>query len=234
MAPDRQQTPSAATALPLSQAQALLSHFTTFLTTTTHTLLYLRNLYPATTFLTTRGPHNFPVHQSRHPHVCAWIASAVASIREQLLAGNADRVVFVVHSPKAADGEAVPRAGVVERWVFDVSSFPRFVGPDGEEKKMKMKTKAGVKGKGKERDVDDDEGPEDEDVEEESPINWVDVQEQFRGALSRVSSAAETLPPLPRGCTFTLAVELRDEAPAPVEVSVPPPQVVAGSSQETV
>jgi len=231
-------------ALPLPQAQSLLTHFTAFLTTALHTLLYHRNLYPPATFLTTRS-HNLPVHQSRHPAVCSWIAAAVSSVRDQLLAGSVEKVVFVVHSPPSVpsaktspppdaalesqpelvvaveEEEVEPRPGVVERWVFDVSSFPAFAGP-GELDKKKQK-KSDAKGKGKEREPDGggcDEGEEEEVAEEEGSVNWVDVEEQFRGALGRISHAGEKLGALPKGCTFTVAVELRDDAPVPVEVSL--------------
>jgi len=63
-----------------------------------------------------------------------------------------------------------------------------------------------------------------DDDDAEGAINWADVNEALRGALRRIAYAAETTPPPPEGCTFTLAIELHDEAPAPIEVcEVPPP-----------
>lgn len=47
-------------------------------------------------------------------------------------------------------------------------------------------------------------------------INWADVDEQLRGAVRRLAYAGESMDVLPEGCTFTIAVELRDEAAAPV------------------
>lgn len=179
--------------LPLHQANTLLNHFTTFLTASIHTVLYHRALYPPETFLTTRS-HNLPVHQSRHPALCAWIADAVASTTAQIRAGAARRVGLVLHAP--------PESGraVVERWVFDLEGWPAW--PEGAE----------GKGKGKER--------EEQGEGEDGAVNWVDVEEGLRGALRRISYAAEKLGALPRGCTFTLAVELRDEAPAPIGVRI--------------
>ncbi|KAG6012234.1 hypothetical protein E4U41_005368, partial [Claviceps citrina] len=58
--------------------------------------------------------------------------------------------------------------------------------------------------------VNRDAGPGDDTV------NPTDVHEALRGALSRLSHAAQSRSPLPEGCTFSLAVELRDEAPAPI------------------
>ncbi|KAG6017233.1 hypothetical protein E4U41_004253, partial [Claviceps citrina] len=58
-----------------SQASFLLSSFTNFLTVALHSILYHRALYPPASFLTARA-YNLPVHQSRHPAVCAWIRDA--------------------------------------------------------------------------------------------------------------------------------------------------------------
>lgn len=60
----------------------------------------------------------------------------------------------------------------------------------------------------------------DDDVEEEELINWTDVNEALRGALRNLSYVAERLPALPKGCTFTLAVDIRKGTPAPATVSI--------------
>lgn len=102
------------------------------------------------------------------------------------------RVAIVMHAAHTFD--------VLERWVFDVEAFP---GGWGDRDQMTYNP-ALVEG-----------------VDEESGVNWTDVSQSLRGALVRVSQAAEKLSPLPEGSTFTLAVELRDEANAPIGVSVP-------------
>ncbi|KAI0396709.1 DNA-binding protein [Xylariaceae sp. FL0594] len=51
-----------------------------------------------------------------------------------------------------------------------------------------------------------------------SDINWTDVDEQLRAAVRRLAYIGEKMSPLPQGCTFTVAVELRDEAEAPIGV----------------
>lgn len=84
---------------------------------------------------------------------------------------------------------------VLERWVFDVAWFPADWGGD----EQPPPPAAG----------EDDGGDE---------VNWADVNEALRGALRRIAYAAEKAPRLPDGCTFTLAVELRDEASAPIKV----------------
>ncbi|CAI4210910.1 unnamed protein product [Parascedosporium putredinis] len=145
------------------------------------------------TFLTTRS-HNLPIHQSRHPALCAWIADAVAAAAAQIRSASVRRVALVLHAPPAL------AAAVVERWVFDLDGWPRF--PDAQ-----VQAQAHA--------------PDDPKAAEDS-VNWVDVQEQLRGALMRVSYAAERLGPLPKDCTFTVAVELNDEAPAPIEPNLQP------------
>ncbi|KAF5660935.1 mitotic spindle assembly checkpoint mad2 [Fusarium heterosporum] len=172
--------------IPASQASHLLTSFTTFLTLALHNLLYHRALYPPTTFLTARAL-NLPVHQSRHPGLCTWINDAVSSVAAQLRKGAVRRIAVVMHAAKTFD--------VLERWVFDVETFPAGWG-DREEATYNPATVEGA--------------------EEEDGVNWTDVNEAFRGALRRVAHAAEMMPALPGGSTFTLAVELRDEASAPI------------------
>ncbi|KAF5006147.1 hypothetical protein FDECE_7463 [Fusarium decemcellulare] len=178
--------------IPSFQAASILSSFTTFFTLTLHTLLYHRALYPPATFLTARAL-NLPVHQSRHPGLCAWINDAVSAVSAQLRKGVVRRIAVVMHAPKSFD--------VLERWVFDVEAFPAW-GDAGEDATYNAAIAAGV--------VAAEGGDEDESV------NWSDVNEALRGALRRVAHAAEMMSPLPQGSTFTLAVELRDEAAVPI------------------
>ncbi|KJZ80005.1 hypothetical protein HIM_00719 [Hirsutella minnesotensis 3608] len=60
---------------------------------------------------------------------------------------------------------------------------------------------------------------EGQDVENPSlqPVNWTDVHESLRAALRKLAYTADSLPPPPDESTFTLAVELRDQAPAPIQ-----------------
>ena len=83
---------------------------------------------------------------------------------------------------------------VLERWVFDVAEFPVW-GDVGREDAAVV-------------------------VQEEEGVNWTDVNEALRGALRRIAYAAEGMAALPEGSSFTLAVELRDEAPTPIGVSL--------------
>lgn len=175
--------------LPAAHASALVSSFTSFLTIAVHSLLYHRRLYPPATFLLARA-YNLPVHQSRHPAVCAWIRDAVAAVAVHIRAAAARRVALAVHHPTTS--------AVVERWIFDLTGFP---------------TEPCL--------AATDDGPRllaREDFDEQS-VNWTDVHEALRGALRRLASAGESMPPPPPDSTFTLAVELRDDASAPIQVS---------------
>ncbi|KAH8912930.1 DNA-binding protein [Coniochaeta sp. PMI_546] len=213
--------------VPLKEAHQLITTFTTFLTVSIHNILYYRHIYPPTTFLTSRA-YNLPVHQNRHPKVCSWISDAVSAVATQLALGTVDRIAVVIHSPlhpESASIAAVPPGAVLERYLFDVSRFPSWPGgPDA------MRD-FGNSLRRRDEEEDDDRFPpaapdeEDGEVDEAAPrprrngdgkINWTDVGEQFRGVLKRLSHAAEKLDPVPAGCTFTVAVELRDEAPPPI------------------
>ena len=68
----------------LDNYRSLVSAFTDFFTVAVHLILHERNLYPQTSFLKARK-YNFPVRQSRHPQVCAWINDAVAAVEAELL-----------------------------------------------------------------------------------------------------------------------------------------------------
>jgi len=101
---------------------ALCQTFSAFLVVALHTVLYERDIYPASTFLTARA-YNFPVRQSRHPLVCQWINDAVNAVEAELLKRTVARVAIVIFE---ADGRGRP----LERFVFDLSRWPEV--PAGE------------------------------------------------------------------------------------------------------
>ncbi|KAM3563628.1 hypothetical protein ARSEF4850_002205 [Beauveria asiatica] len=198
----------ACSSIAADQAARLLSSFSSFLTVAVHSLLFHRALYPPRSFLATRA-YNLPVHQSRHPGVCAWVADAVAAIAAQIRSGAARAVVLAVHAPQSMT--------VLERWVFDLQSFPASWGDasaacggyrdsDGPATGMDDLGAAGM-----EAAAAAAAGGEGQDE-----INWTDVNQGLRGALRRIAYAGEKSPPLPDNCTFTLAVELREESEAPI------------------
>lgn len=218
--------------VPIAEARSLLSSFTSFLTVSIHTILYYRNIYPKQTFLSAKA-FNLPVHQSRHPKVCSWINDAVDAVMAQIARGGVERVAVVVHSPpessllKVSPTRHLAPGSVLERWMFDVSHFPSW--PGG------IEALKNFRGPGGELQQEDEEPVEDENGSgEDNPtvdalveglavqsdpsaaIHWADVSEQLRGAVRRLAYAGEKMDTLPDGCTFTVAVELRDEAQAPI------------------
>ncbi|KAM0512455.1 hypothetical protein ACHAPE_008778 [Trichoderma viride] len=199
-------TSSSGPSLPLFAAAPLLSTFTSFLTIAIHSLLYHRNLYPPASFLTARA-FNLAVHQSRHPAVCTWINDAVSAISNQLNAGTARRIVFVVHSSDSSK--------VRERWVFDVERFPAWNLKN--EASAELDAPTSHQQQDNDQDNDSEEGEDEETAAEvQDAVNWADIHEALRGALQRLAYAAQAAEKLPPGCTFTLALELRDEAEAPI------------------
>ncbi|KAM6485772.1 DNA-binding protein [Trichoderma sp. SZMC 28011] len=202
--PPQDSSSSQTHSLPPHTANPLLSSFTSFLTIAIHSLLYHRTLYPSTSFLATRA-YNLPVHQSRHPGLCTWISDAVTAIAAQLRIGSVRRIVLAIHSPPGSSQPAVVR----ERWVFDVHRFPAW-GSSAE-------TNAPTSHQQQQQREDlNDPMLEDVDVAASEKLNWADIHEALRATLQRLSYAAQAAPKLPPGCTFTLALELRDEAEAPI------------------
>ncbi|KAF2189575.1 DNA-binding protein [Zopfia rhizophila CBS 207.26] len=214
-----------------------LTHFTNFLTAYTHTLLYLRSLYPRPTFLTSKF-HNTPVYQSRHPAVCAWISDAISAVRNELLLGTVARIAIVIyHVPEKGPGTG--SAKVLERYMFDVSSFPvvskgernleiEWEDDDEEEENELQREREqeeqnrGGKGKGKQRVKPLDEGVD------------VDISEQFRAALVTLTTRCSQLKSLPGDCSFNISLELKDEADIDPPVGHPQPWIpVQPSLQKT-
>ncbi|KAJ2976848.1 hypothetical protein NQ176_g4705 [Zarea fungicola] len=198
------------------QAARLLSSFSSFLTVAIHSLLYHRALYPTTSFLTSRA-YNLSVHQSRHPGVCTWVTDAVAAVTAQIRTGTARAVVLSIHAPQSMT--------VLERWVFDLQSFPASWGDATDEREgggggdlhaapVIDQLSVGPSAVGAAPVVMEE--VEDQLAEGEDDLNWTDVNEALRGALQRLAYAAEKSPPLPARCTFTLAMELREESLAPI------------------
>lgn len=105
-----------------------LDAFTNFLTAYVHTLLYLRSLYPRTSFVHSRF-HNTSAYQSRHPLVCDWIRDAVDAVRTELLNGTVSRIGIVIfhYGNGSRTGSAEKGTGdvqIMERFMIDVSAFP--------------------------------------------------------------------------------------------------------------
>ncbi|EKG19513.1 DNA-binding HORMA [Macrophomina phaseolina MS6] len=196
---------------------SLVQAFTSFLTVSIHTILYHRSLYPRPSFLTSRA-YNTPVHQSRHPAVCTWIADAIAAVTDELLKNTVSRIVLVIYGPATpppppsnqapaptnttTSSSSPSRLRALERYVWDVSRFPTM--PNSKRDRDTPFSAA--------------EGAEDENV---------DLEEQFRAALLKLDARGSALAPLPPGCTFTVAVELKDEHGVDAPLGHPQPWIPA-------
>lgn len=227
-----QSPPQQTIQVPIAEARSLLSSFASFLTVSIHTILYYRNIYPKQTFLSAKA-FNLPVHQSRHPKVCSWINDAVEAVMAQIARGGVDRVAVAIHSPpdsppsKLSPMQQLAPSSLLERWMFDVSHFPSW--PGGTEALKNLSGEGGEQQREDEELAEDENGSGDDNpsvdalaeglAAESDPsaaINWTDVAEQLRGAVLRLAYAGEKMDALPEGCTFTVAVELRDEAQVPI------------------
>ena len=207
-----------------------LSAFTTFLTAYTHTLLYLRTLYPRTSFVHSRF-HNTAVYQSRHPLVCEWIRDAIAAVREELLQGSVARLGIVIFSYGGQDKSG--SAKIMERYMFDVSAFPVVEknernteiewnpnpsSPPSPAESDAEDSAVGKKGKQKALDVDVD----------------VNLSEQFRAALIALTTRTSQLAPLPPHCSFNVSMELKDVGDVDPPIGHPQPWIpVQPSLQKT-
>ncbi|KZF19358.1 DNA-binding protein [Xylona heveae TC161] len=186
----------------LDTYQGLVSTFGSFLTVSIHTILYERAIYPTNTFITARK-YNYPVRQNRHPKVCKWIQDAVAAVEAEMLKATVARVAVLILSP-----DSVP----LERFMFDVSGFPSV--PASE-----TLTPFAPPGTSAPEATENRESPDlgSEHRPDISPaISTIDLEEQFRGVMSRLAFCGSSLGPLPEGCTFTVCIELKDEADAPI------------------
>ncbi|KAH7385637.1 DNA-binding protein, partial [Pyrenochaeta sp. MPI-SDFR-AT-0127] len=202
-----------------------LSAFTTFLTAYTHTLLYLRTLYPRTSFVQSRF-HNTSVYQSRHPLVCEWIRDAVSAVREELLEGSVARIGIVIFRYGNGEGEAkTGSAKIMERFMLDVSTFPAV---EKNERNMEI-----------EWDYNSSTPPSPNNSDDESTSNprqkgkqkaldvGVDtnLSEQFRAALISLTTRTSQLSPLPSNCSFNISMELKDEGDVDPPIGHPQPWI---------
>jgi len=206
-----------------------LSAFTSFLTAYTHTLLYLRALYPATSFVQSRF-HNTSVYQSRHPLVCDWIRDAVAAVREDLLEGTVSRIGIVIFS--YGDGETGSgEVKIMERYMFDVSQFP-VVGKN--ERNMEIEWDTGSEDNGDESDSSVPAvGRKGKQRELDADVD-TNLSEQFRAALIVLSTRTSLLAPLPPNCSFNISMELKDEGDVDPPIRHPQPWIpVQPSLQKT-
>jgi mitotic spindle assembly checkpoint protein MAD2B len=166
---------------------SLISNFGDFLTVAIHTILYERHIYPLDTFITAKK-WNYPIRQSRHPKVCKWINDAVAAVQEELLKGTVDRAAVVIYSQYSQP---------LERFMFDLSKFP-VVAKEDFHTPIERQT------------------PSDQPKPAAATPTSVDLDEQFRAVMAKLTICDTMLKPIPQGCTFTVAIELKDQADPPI------------------
>lgn len=156
---------STATSHLLSTHRSLVDTLTSFLTICTHHILYLRRVYPPLSFLSTRA-YNYSVRQNRHPAVCTWINDATTAIRDLLTKNTVSNISLCIYETDSNS--------VLERWTFDLQSFPSVPKRD--------------------RDVPFSTAT---DTPDDLPtkINLVDLEATFRATLSRISTSANRLKP---------------------------------------
>lgn len=172
----------------LDTYQSLLTTFSDFLVVSIHTILYERGIYPASTFISARK-YNFPVRQNRHPKVCQWVLDAAAAVEAEMLKGTVSKVAVVIYSPDAQ---------VLERFMFDLSSFPSV---PASESLTPFEEVASA---------------ETNDSEANPKVSLVDVEEQLRATVRKLAYCGSKLGPLPESCTYTVVVELKEEANPPI------------------
>lgn len=105
----------------------------------------------------------------------------------------------------------------MERFLFDVERFPIVERASKWVEFEEREVDGNVKGKGKEIAVDDESASR----QSTKPLNIVDIEEQLRATIRKLDFEGSKKSPLPEGCTYTIAVELRDESAAmpPIGVS---------------
>ena len=87
----------------------------------------------------------------------------------------------------------------LERFLFDLSSFPQ-VPPSEILTEFEDPSRDGADG-------------------DQVKTNPADVEEQLRGIMRRLAFCGSSLGRLPDGCSFTVCVELKDQAEPPIGVS---------------
>lgn len=168
----------------------MTASFCSFLAVSMHQILYLRNVYPPSTFLPVRQ-YNHPVKQSRHPRVCSWINDACTSVEAELLKCTLTGVSFIIVSARTNRP--------LERYTFDMSQMPR-VAPSDIHTPFATSVSS-----------NDDLGKSQEST------STVDMEAQFRAVLARLASACARLTPLPQHeeYRFSLFITVRADADAP-------------------
>ncbi|KAG2076867.1 DNA-binding protein [Suillus decipiens] len=98
--------------IPLTWNQAVKG-ITEFIEVAIHTILYVRQIYPADLFVR-RKKYDTPVFQSRHPALNEYISGTVKAVSDELVLGNVDKVVVVIKDRNQV---------ALERFIFSVQNM---------------------------------------------------------------------------------------------------------------
>ncbi|WEW57421.1 hypothetical protein PRK78_002888 [Emydomyces testavorans] len=191
--------------VPETYAQ-LASSFCAFLAVSLHQVLYLRSVYPPTTFLSVRQ-YNHAVKQSRHPRVCSWINDACSSVEVELLKCTLTAVSFVIVSARTNRP--------LERYTFDMSQIPRVSPAD-----IHTPFASAVVANDSNKDIPQQAAAYSNSTTA-SPLSSADMEAQFRAVLARLASACARLTPLPQHEEYqpSLFITVRADADAPAGVT---------------
>ncbi|KAG8527522.1 uncharacterized protein KY384_007674 [Bacidia gigantensis] len=189
----------------LDTYQAVVSAYSDFLTVAIHTILFERDIYPQNAFIKARK-YNYPVRQCRHPKVCKWIQDAVAAVELEMLKCSVSRTSLIIYTPP-------PTCRPLERYVFSSDSFPRV--PPGEVQTPFARPNT-ISSDTNDADTSNPQPhppPEPPTVVPHyTPPAPSNLPEQFRATLARLIPSISWLKALGHDdCTFTLAIELRDD-----------------------
>ncbi|KAI9667510.1 MAG: hypothetical protein M1821_000326 [Bathelium mastoideum] len=176
----------------------LVATFVEFLTVAIHTILYERAIYPAETFLSARK-YQYAVRQNRHPRVCGWIQDAVSAVEAELLKGTVARVALVIFSASSQP---------LERFLFDLSNFPE-VPPD----ELNTPFERATVQESSRQPAGDETALVSNDLVPDLSVN---LEEQFRATMARLSTCGSHLGQLPPDCTYTVVIENKHNAPPPI------------------
>lgn len=92
----------------------VIETFVEFLTVAIHQILKERKIYRSSIFILARK-YNLPVHQIRHPGLCAFLNNEMVAIRQAVLSKSARRIFVAIFF------QGLPR----EHFVFDIAQMSR-------------------------------------------------------------------------------------------------------------
>ncbi|KAF5385199.1 hypothetical protein D9615_001309 [Tricholomella constricta] len=185
---------------------------TEFIEVAVHTILYVRQIYPADLFIR-RKKYDTPVFQSRHPALNAYISGAVKAIGEELVKGTVDKVVVVIK-----DKEQV----ALERFIFSIENMVQ-VEAFNKDTRWALYREGPSKRNSKTYSIED-------------AMSSRSLGQYFRSFLVKLSMAESQLGPLNTegDPSFAIVLELKDNAvPSAPRPTEPAPWIPANAQDTT-